>query len=88
MQILIPFTFIYLLSTLIGQNMRIFTPEPKMIHIQSPLIYTLVRFPYSLMPLQMIITKEKQKLTLSELLFGIFNHLTLAGFLILQILPV
>ena len=87
MQILIPFTFIYLLSTLIGQNMRILTPEPKMIHIQSPLIYTLVRFPYSLMPLQMIIKKEKQTLTLSELLFGIFNQLTLAGFLILQILP-
>ena len=67
--------------------MHIFTLEPKTIRIQSPIIYTLLIFPYSIIGNQTNIRKRDRHLMLSELLFGILNQAILVGTIILQIIP-
>ena len=87
MQFILSFSVIYILSAIIGQHMHIFTLEPKTIHIQSPTIYTLLIFPYSIIGNQANIHKRGRRLMLSELLFGILNQVILIGTIILQIIP-
>ena len=87
MQFILSFSAIYILSAIIGQHMHIFTLEPKTIRIQSPIIYTLLVFPYSIIGNQTNILKSGRQLMLSELLFGIFNQTILVCTIILQIIP-
>lgn len=87
MQFILSFSAIYIISAIIGQNMHIFTPEPKTIHIQSPIMYTFLAFPYNIIGNQTNIRKIGRQLMLSELLFGILNQAILVGTILLQIIP-
>ena len=87
MQLMLSFTFIYLLSAFTAQHMHILTPDHKMIHIPSPAIYTLIRFPYSVMARQSSISTDEQKMALYGIIFGIANQLILTGSFVLQFLP-
>ena len=87
MQFIFTFTLIYLISTIVGQNMHMFTLEPKTLRIPSPTIYTFLIFPYSLIGNKTNIRLNDQKLMLSELLFCIGNQMILVGTMILQLIP-
>ena len=87
MQFILSFSAIYIFSAIIRQHMHIFTLEPKTIRIKSPIIYTLLVFPYSIIGNQANIRKRGRQLMLSELLFGILNQTILVGTIILQIIP-
>lgn len=87
MQFILTFGAIYFISTIIGQNMRIFTREPELIRIQSPTIYALLIFPYGFITKQRMIRMQERSLMRSELLFCIINLITLIGTVILQIMP-
>ena len=87
MQFIFTFGIIYSISMIIAQNMRMFTLEPKLVHIQSPTIYTLLAFPNSLILNKKYSTSARQCLTQLELLFCIFNQIILTGAIILQIIP-
>lgn len=87
MQFIFTFAIIYSISTIIGQNMHMFTLEPKFVHIQSPITYTLLTLPYSFIANKNLYTSAKQSLTWLELLFCIFNQIILTGAIILQIVP-
>ncbi len=87
MQVILSLTFIYIISTIVGQNMRIFTLDPKLIHIQSPSIYALLIFPYSFIGNKTKIRLKDRNLMLSELIFCICNQIILVGSIILQIIP-
>ena len=86
MQFILTFSAIYILGALIGQNMRIFIREPKLIHIKSPIIYTFLRFPVCVIAGKAVLAKN-QKLMLSELMCCIFNQIVLVGTVILQVIP-
>jgi hypothetical protein len=86
MQFILTFSAIYILGALIGQNMRIFIREPKLIHIKSPIIYTFLTFPVCVIAGKAVLAKN-QKLMLSELMCCIFNQIVLVGTVILQVIP-
>ena len=86
MQFIFTFSAIYILSALIGQNMRIFIREPKFIHLKSPLIYTLLTFPICAVAGKAVLSKN-QRLMLSELICCIFNQAIFVGTIILQTIP-
>ena len=86
MPFIVSFAALYILNTLIAQNMRIFTPEPKTI-TASPTLYTLLTFPHVTGGTRKRTSAKKQGLTLSELLFCSFNQLILIAAMILQLVP-
>ena len=87
MQFIFTFTLIYLISTIVGQNMHMFTLEPKTLCIPSPTIYTFLIFPYSLIGNKTNLLLNDQKLMLSELLFCIGNQIILVCTMVLQLIP-
>ena len=87
MDFILVFTLLYLISAIVGQNMRLFTLNPKLIHIQSPTIYSLLIFPYNIIGNKANIHLKEQKLMLSELLFCICNQIIIVSTIILQIIP-
>ena len=87
MQFIFTFTLVYLISTIVGQNMRMFTLEPKTLPIQSPTIYVFLIFPYNLIGNKINLRLNDQKLMLSELLFCIGNQMILIGTMVLQLIP-
>jgi len=86
-QFILTFSAIYFISTILGQNMHIFTPDPKMLRIKSPITYAILTFPYSAIGVQKVTHGKERGLTLSELLFCISNQMLIVGAVILQIIP-
>ena len=87
MQFIFTFTLIYLISSIVGQNMHMFTLEPKTLCIPSPTIYTFLIFPYSLIGNKTNLRLNDQKLMLSELLFCIGNQIILVCTMVLHLIP-
>jgi hypothetical protein len=86
-QFIFSFGIIYLISAIIGQHMRMFTPAPKLIHIPSPVLYNLLIFPSGLIGNQAHSRKKDRGLTVSELFFCACNQITLVGTAVLQLIP-
>jgi len=87
LQFIFTFLFIYSISAIIGQHMRMFSPEPKLILIPSPVLYNLLIFPSCLIRNRGAVRKKDRGLTFSELLFCTFNQIALVGTAVLQLIP-
>lgn len=87
MRFIFLFAVIYMISAVIGQHMRMFTPDPKLIPIRSPFLYSLLIFPSNLIGNRAAVRQKDRRLTLAELLFCAFNQITLIATLLLQLIP-
>ena len=87
MQFVITFLAIYVMSTVVGQNMHIFTLQPKQVQIKSSIMHAIIIFPNNFIGIKTSAHRKDCNLMLSELLFGVLNQIILVGTIILQIIP-